>query len=773
MLSISGDIYAASDFYNKKYNGYNGETLATLNPSYNGQTHKFTFGKVSNYVYGTTNTLYNHNGRDLGDSVEDSAYNGYGLKSKYSGFYVNGSKVSVMASNFIVPGTISVMDAGTLDVYGISTAKAKTDIWADNVVLAGGNVGVRGSQALFNADMYVRDDLTMDAKNTQIKLVGNYYGYSNGNSDVNDTREFVPTTMTESNSKNIYKEKDGTDYIGRGHYNSSAIVVNGENANIDLTNTGNIYIAGRSYIELSKQVTSKSTKTDGTLDVDVETYQYDADIKDYRTGESLSIVNAQFAYKPPRGSSITEVKDTEGNVLKDAQGYDRYEAGLPVALQYYGFFDKYFKNYSGYVNKNIPVFKQEEVVHVKESDGSTVDRNKQYIYINFDYMAAEKTYDTAKFDEASTTADDLRESFIRDYYYILNFKDIDVSGLVDSLTKVMNYNGAVYTNVDIDVFPTIPPEDNEMLKDRYKKFYEALYQINADEDFDAGNIKIPSVNGSRGNIYSTGTLAKSLVSTDATYDFKFNVETRKDANTTAVLKKVSGGNEVYTNVELQDVINREKLAKDYYKQYNYRKWTLGELASGSGEAGFIDGLLDVDGDPINPYKGYGEAAITPINYYMNYDLITDTTNINPDNFDLGKYKVWVSPNDVEVQCKDASDKNEVMGIIITKGDVYFKDYGDYRTVNKFSGIVISGGKVYINGDLQEMSSSVLCKKIIDTCIDRKSDPTIGSKAQLVLKLFKAYEKSSDATIDSGDVVDINNIDYTKLVGYEHWMKNVE
>jgi len=90
----------------------------------------------------------------------------------------------------------------------------------------------------------------------------------------------------------------------------------------------------------------------------------------------------------------------------------------------------------------------------------------------------------------------------------------------------------------------------------------------------------------------------------------------------------------------------------------------------------------------------GESAITPINKYMNFDYITDNdplmksaptdpdseTDINPDNLDLGDYKVWISNDDVEIEA-GVDDDNTVTGIIISKGDVYFKNKTDFHHPN--------------------------------------------------------------------------------------------
>ena len=152
VLSINGNIYAANDFYNKKYNDYNGDKDkpedSVANQNYrtfmeeeiwnkpDGTSKKYVMNKVSRYTYGSNDltTLVNKN--DLLHSVPrvNALYDGNNMKSKYSGFYVNGSNVNVFAKKIIVPGSISVMDAGTLNVYGIDgTQVSQADVWADEI----------------------------------------------------------------------------------------------------------------------------------------------------------------------------------------------------------------------------------------------------------------------------------------------------------------------------------------------------------------------------------------------------------------------------------------------------------------------------------------------------------------------------------------------------------------------------------------------------------------------------------------------------------------
>ncbi len=797
-LSLNGNVYAASDFYNKKYNNYDGASDYSgdkLSYVSGKKKYEYTFRKVSSY---TPSTLENVNSA--------LAYDGDNDRSKYSGFYVSHNKVSVMAENFIVPGTIAIMDGSDLSVYGGSTGKNYADVWTDNVFLGGSNIGSSGSRALFNANMYIKDDLSLDASNTSVKLVGNYYGYSNGS--LADSRYFVPTVKTDANGKNIYTEAKRRDdgsvvYENRGHYNSSAIVVNGEKASIDLSNAGNIYLAGRSYIELSrmtqKQTSFKNqvdvTKTDDPSDKEtkdedgvVETYQYDAATKDYKTGESLSLANAQFAYKPYDESVIAY--DADGNVIAsdEAEAHPEnvahYESRLPQTLQDKKLFLKYFGRNKALI-ETVPVTYKKETVRVVVGQNADhtdkyEDQEKVFVYLDFKYAAEHDLYDEDKFsnpDGSMKLEDVLSSSFIKDYYYYLIGKFDEDATYVEADGTLTWYkdnkkNTTTVTGVDADIMSDDIAQG-------------VLKSITTDENFTSGSIKLPETGGtSRSSIYSSGTvaLANALVSTEESKAKTFNVISKKE--TSGISKELktidaAGYKGLYSSSTStpSDILVADAFSKGLASHANYVKWALTDLDKTSADAAFVDKIVKAEGR----YSDYGEGSITPINNYMNYDLL-DGVDIHPYGtgaFDLGDYRVWINDGTtpIEVTCKDASDNNEITGIVITKGDVYFNNYtGEdaYKTVKKFNGIVIAGGKVYINGDVREITSSFLCKKIMETCIGlkRDPDPNVVAKAKTVLKVFKAYEPAAEADVATNENVNINAIDYTTVLGYEHWMRNV-
>lgn len=253
VISVTGNVYAAADYYNKEYN----EVSDT---------------NVSSYYDGTAAGL-----------VKLSACDGNMEASRYSGIYVNASNVNIMAEKVIVPGSISVMNDANVSILGnLATGSGNAQVWADNIVMApsytrtvGMNFG-DGTLSMF-ADAFIADDLEINSDDANLELSGNYYGYN-----------FSQTAATERVLSQYAKS-------GRAHYNSSAIIVNGNAANIDMTGLNNLYVAGRSYISTTETRRSSVAADGSSATVNYVTWEDNTDV---RTGESISVKTNQMAYMP-------------------------------------------------------------------------------------------------------------------------------------------------------------------------------------------------------------------------------------------------------------------------------------------------------------------------------------------------------------------------------------------------------------------------------------------------------------------------------------------
>jgi hypothetical protein len=178
--------------------------------------------------------------------------------------------------------------------------------------------------------------------------------------------------------------------------------------------------------------------------------------------------------------------------------------------------------------------------------------------------------------------------------------------------------------------------------------------------------------------------------------------------------------------------------------------------------------------------------------------ISATTDIHPANgFTAGQtltlgsgYSVWISDRDVVVS--STRSDGIVQGIVVTKGNVFFDN-----TVTKFEGLIVSGDKIFVdnlvgsqlptdryvkgltgNNTITSISASPeVVRAILNECMMMIGDSSDnGSNARKVLSVFKSYENYAYAT---GDVktIDVNyktidTIQYSDVVRYSNWMKNV-
>ena len=191
------------------------------------------------------------------------------------------------------------------------------------------NVGLSGST-------YFADDLTVTGKNNNVKISGNYYGYGS----------YESATSDDCVAKDQY-EKSGL----TGAALSSAIVINGKNTTLDLSDTQKLMIAGRNYIASSKVKANNRSNTN-----------------DVATGESLTVKGTQLAYLVPK-----EVLGASGNPLT----YDAYLALLNGAKDISVNWDAAVEAWGSRTLRDIGVDSEKPVQTVFYNDGFV------YFYLNF------------------------------------------------------------------------------------------------------------------------------------------------------------------------------------------------------------------------------------------------------------------------------------------------------------------------------------------------------------------------------------------------------
>ncbi|MGN0318980.1 MAG: hypothetical protein ACI4E1_13700 [Lachnospira sp.] len=205
---------------------------------------------------------------------ENSTFNGNVYAGKQYGLTVSaGTKLAFNGANpRAAAKKFKIVSGGVIDVAGTMSVTGG-NIWTTDIKITGESSNNKFSTTSTN--MYVRDDLQVEADNCQISLDGEYYGYGYETS------------------------------VGATHFDSSAIIVNGKGSKINCTKLAKLNVAGRAFI----------------------TFDIESDAQPVGTGESVSININQEKYLVPssvikNGSATnpklsSSTKDFEADISGD------------------------------------------------------------------------------------------------------------------------------------------------------------------------------------------------------------------------------------------------------------------------------------------------------------------------------------------------------------------------------------------------------------------------------------------------------------------------
>lgn len=209
---------------------------------------------------------------------------------------VNASNVTVDGSVYAGAGGILASNNGTGELNGrmiltrgdivadmgskLTVGNGNSSIWAENLMTTGKSAATLD----VNGNMYVADDLALNAKESKVTLQGNYYGY------------------------NFQKNYGAGDTVATDADFSSAIMINGKSSSLNIQNLKYLLLAGRTYI-------SRGNNSSNT---------------DIQMGESIAARTNQLAYYVPE--RYVKVESGESTLLKwnDAQKVRIGEKEYPI-----------------------------------------------------------------------------------------------------------------------------------------------------------------------------------------------------------------------------------------------------------------------------------------------------------------------------------------------------------------------------------------------------------------------------------------------------------
>ncbi len=150
-----------------------------------------------------------------------------------------------------------------------------------------------------DANTFALNDLALNADNTSVKIEGNYYGYND-------------KTLT-----NVLGAKSG-----REDGISSAIIVNGSNAYLDMRDINNFVLMGKAFIDFT---TGEDTDGD-TMEANPSTYKAQvvptAESVALKTNQQLYLVPTDFldGPNPAEDNNAVKINDASKDAIKGAGG---------------------------------------------------------------------------------------------------------------------------------------------------------------------------------------------------------------------------------------------------------------------------------------------------------------------------------------------------------------------------------------------------------------------------------------------------------------------
>ena len=771
---INGNIYAASDFYNKQYNESE---------------------KTNVSAYKAYNDLSDYKGSETSRDNIPNSYNGIKEKSMYSGFYVSKSKVSIIADKIIVPGSIAAMNSAELAIVGsgkpetTGTINANPDsttnhkfsqVWADNIVLGGyskkvgtSDTGFKGADIELSADAFISDDLELNATGSKYVLDGNYYGYNNATTDKRAyTRAYLNEVLNDADGVEFtdgkyMKDGESVSLPGQAHYNSSAIVVNGQHSELDLSKSDSIYIAGQAYVEMSKETKNRANalrKTKETTDAN---------------GKEVSYTDELDTSKKNEDESDEEYTTSVAN-----------DENSP-----YSFKDKSNDNYSDY-HETIKVEDTGDVQYDKEYSDGDADNNKRIedyrtgesISVKSNQLAYIPPYNVEEDPETHRCYVSWPKLLKNEPYFNDLFDDLDKVPVVKTVVSGKPYYFYDFTGTDVNASEFITKYAELFYVDKNDSTIEVgtrskgdladLYDITDWEQFKIGSIMVDDakVDASGDYAYSKKLYTQGAISVKTDADdtlrvvgdsnmmtplFKVNNDLKLNAGPTLATADPDG---TATKLQANQVSNA---LRGRYKEMRVLLTDKPTMA-----------------DAMNLVSAAKETSITPINTYFEFSNLNTSFNGSHQKVDnsgnltndgtvdgaiilQSNYQIYESEKDVVV--KDDNSDGKVMGVVICKGDVTFDD-----NVKEFHGLIVSGGKIkVIDQNIDFVANREVVKAVLEEC-----STSSETKLQNFALLFKSYaDKIAEAGTAGTEIISsmksVSSVEYEDVLGFNNWRKNVD
>ena len=198
----------------------------------------------------------------------------YGNKYDYdavssinSGIYASNTVLVISSDDLVTAGNIVADNSASIRILPRTSTSGLNEIWCRNIITMNSDEKKQGASLDITGAMNVYDDLELNAKRSVVRLIGTYCGYNYGTfgGDIS-----YDTNTYEGHMLEVYKDLKST--YGK-HYNTSSILINGSNSNLDMLDLTQLTVQGKTHIDMGED--------------------------SYVTGESISTKGNQLAYSVP------------------------------------------------------------------------------------------------------------------------------------------------------------------------------------------------------------------------------------------------------------------------------------------------------------------------------------------------------------------------------------------------------------------------------------------------------------------------------------------
>lgn len=201
-------------------------------------------------------------------------------KAVFGGINIHDSTVNFESNYLISKGDINIKASKV--TIGNATPLVDAQIWAETVRTTEDidkSKAAEETMLTVNGNMFIANDLELNARESKVTLNGSYYGYSNGT--------FVGIPLENQEKQISMLSGNATE-----HTQSSAIIINGNKSELDLSGLDTLVIAGVAYVDLQSQAYAGEA-------INNEGGSSTGKIEEIATGEALALRTNQYMYLAP------------------------------------------------------------------------------------------------------------------------------------------------------------------------------------------------------------------------------------------------------------------------------------------------------------------------------------------------------------------------------------------------------------------------------------------------------------------------------------------